>query len=195
MVRAAADTPSPRIYPEMTLSHYSRMGPEQLRMVISRGDDWSSQWQAILDTYSSTDPSSSKIGPWVFRDRKGELTTKAVNIYRGQHRGFDYLTPKLRIEADDLVEDDRLPEGIHFVCSPDRAEVITKRVDAFVAQGKGAVHGLRSGRPVLCWEPIADSAVVSSHPTVQLSCMLMLPKFTARESRRLSEAAEICRRV
>ncbi len=137
-------------------------------MVVHRGDDWKDDWQSVLDSYSSAQAD----GPWHYVPRTGEPTTKAVNIYTDQHRGFDYISPRLRIEPDDLLLPN-LPEAIHFVCSPERARAIIARVDALVAEGRGADPraGLASRRPLLCWEPIPDSA---TQENLQ-ECLAILP--------------------
>lgn len=83
--------------------------PEQLGMIVDRGKDWRRDIQEQLDSY----------GPcWVFRDDSSRLTTRVSallishkNVYRapyrccrvqaratykGETRGFEYLTAKVR---------------------------------------------------------------------------------------------------
>lgn len=63
--------------------------PSQISMVIDRGTDFKPEWQAALDAYTASQTQASSPGLWKWRDRTGtgELTTRAVNIYRGEQRG------------------------------------------------------------------------------------------------------------
>ena len=81
--------------------------PDQLGTIVDRGSDWREDIQGQLDSY----------GPcWVFRDDASRLTTRVRNLkpgssikhhltddvqaratYKGETRGFEYLTPKVRV--------------------------------------------------------------------------------------------------
>lgn len=58
----------------------SRLDPMDIGMIVDRGHDFPSHIQAKLDSYGS--------GMWLFRDDPTRGTTKALNHYRGDHRGF-----------------------------------------------------------------------------------------------------------
>ena len=47
-------------------------------MIIDRGHDFPSRMQNTLDSYGHD--------MWLFRDHQERVTTKAVNIYRGEFR-------------------------------------------------------------------------------------------------------------
>lgn len=57
------------------------LDPGQIRMVIDRGSDFEPEWQRTLDRFDDNDA-----GMWAWRQRKDGLTTKAVNVYRGDQR-------------------------------------------------------------------------------------------------------------
>ncbi|TFK93922.1 Ribokinase-like protein [Polyporus arcularius HHB13444] len=123
--------------------------PSQVGMIIDRGHDFPTHIQDALNAY----------GPdmWHFRDHPNRGTTRALNAYRGEHRGFEYLTPKLRITPRDLM-DTKLshPRVLHFICSPTRAAAImseVKQVDDW--------------HPTTVYEPIPDRCVPEELPALQ----------------------------
>lgn len=115
--------------------------PTQLCMVVDRGSDWPVPIQEKLDAF----------GPemWLYRDQPDCLTTRAVNIYRGDYRGFEYLTPRIRITPRDLTGTRiERPEILHFICSPERAAVIMSEV-----------REVPGWHPTTVYEPIPDRCV------------------------------------
>ncbi len=122
--------------------------PSALQMIIDRGCDWRPSDQAVLDRFDCT-PSTSAAGGasmWHYRTRN-DGTTRAVNIYKGEQRGFDYLSPKIRLEPKDLLQCSptspaRLPEWIHLICSPERALETVSQIDAVLQESNG--RGFRS---------------------------------------------------
>lgn len=133
------------------------LDPGQIAMVIDRGIDFESEYQKTLDHYAQGGQSSAQLKDqpmWKWRHRATDRTTKAVNVYKGEQRGFEYLTPKLRLEADDLADaDGRLPTWVHCICNPDRAMEICGQIDQLDLK----VYGKKRQTKV-CWEPIPDSA-------------------------------------
>jgi hypothetical protein len=111
-------------------------------MIVDRGHDFPQWMKNTLERYGSD--------MWLFRDRLSE-TTRAANIYQGDDRGFaaathssltsvnitknrfyrfKYLTPRIRLTPADIVSTSfAQPNYIHFICSPQRAEVILHEVD------------------------------------------------------------------
>ncbi|KAE8265840.1 hypothetical protein A4X09_0g6506 [Tilletia walkeri] len=131
-----------------------------LCMVIDRGEDFPSPIQDALEAYDRASPLSAQHSMWRYRSRTdGHGTTRAVNLYKGQLRGFKYLTPKIRLDPHDQLYDygdvQLLPTYIHFVCSPERARLIVDEVEELLREGKAK----NKERPALIWEPIPDSAV------------------------------------
>ncbi|KAK0558419.1 hypothetical protein OC844_005166 [Tilletia horrida] len=148
--------------------------PSDLSMVIDCGDDFPANVRAALEAYRQSPSTSAKFSEstgtlWRYRPRTdGHGTTRALNIYKGQQRGFKYLTPKIRLDphdqlyelkpADQMGEDQPvslLPSCIHFICSPERARLICDEVEELLKSGKAR----NAKRPVLVWEPIPDSAM------------------------------------
>ncbi|CAD6906178.1 unnamed protein product [Tilletia controversa] len=140
--------------------------PSDLSMVVDRGDDFPAAVQAALDAYDRSIPSSRpsvSSSMWKYRPRTdGHGTTRALNIYEGQQRGFKYLTPKLRLDPRDLLYDSGdgrhqllLPTHIHFICSPERARLIIDEIEELLRDRTAT----NAGRPALIWEPIPDSAL------------------------------------
>lgn len=108
-------------------------------MIVDRGHDWSASVQDELSCYGAD--------MFVFRNHEGE-TCRAVNRYTGEHRDFDYLTERIRIEPIDLVPTRLVRSNwLHFVCSPTRALVIYEQLT-------NDDRTPQEWRPKLCWEPI-----------------------------------------
>ncbi|KAI9067619.1 Ribokinase-like protein [Trametes sanguinea] len=123
--------------------------PTAVGMIIDRGNDFPLHIQEALDAYGSD--------MWLYRDNPCRGTTRAVNSYRGEMRGFDYLTPRIRITPRDLhgTKLER-PRIIHFICSPTRANAIMSEVRA----DKG-------WHPTTVYEPIPDRCVPEELPALK----------------------------
>lgn len=152
--------------------------PSEIQVIIDRGVDWSSSDQAVLDQFNRT-PSSSQsqvsFSMWHYRSRP-DRTTRALNIYRGDHRGFDYLSKKIRLEPSDLLacspsDPPRLPQWIHLVCSPERALETISQVDAILEQQKHKQEQ-KPSFPKLVYEPIPDSCIIENLE----DCLRVLPR-------------------
>ncbi|KAI0721829.1 Ribokinase-like protein [Cerioporus squamosus] len=123
--------------------------PSQVGMIIDRGHDFPVQVQDPLNAYGAD--------MWHFRDHPSRETTRAVNIYRGEHRGFEYLTPRLRITPRDLMETKLShPRVLHFICSPTRAGAIMSEVKQ-----------IETWNPITVYEPIPDRCVPEELPALQ----------------------------
>ncbi|KAJ7047556.1 Ribokinase-like protein [Mycena alexandri] len=114
--------------------------PSQLGMIIDRGSDFPPSMESKL----------AEFGPemWTYRNQPGG-TTRALNTYRGDHRSFDYITPRIRITPQDL-QGTRLENAktLHFICSPSRASVIMSEV-----------REIPDWNPTVIYEPIPDRCV------------------------------------
>lgn len=127
-----------------------RLWAEQIQMIIDRGADFTAEHEGLLAAFGRM---------WHFRSREGP-TTRALNVYRGDHRGFEYLSPKRRLDpADLLAASPTLPRWIHLVCSPERA-----------AASRTAL-ALALARCNLVYEPIPDSCT----PQNLQPCLHLLP--------------------
>ncbi|OJT10494.1 hypothetical protein TRAPUB_12932 [Trametes pubescens] len=123
--------------------------PSKLGVIIDRGNDFPPHIQGVLDAYGSD--------MWLFRDHPDRLTARARNSYQGESRGFEYLTPRLRITPRDLVGT-RLarPRIIHFICSPERASAIMSEVKEE-----------RDWHPITVYEPIPNRCVPEELPALK----------------------------
>ncbi|KAI3596680.1 host-pathogen interaction-related protein [Moniliophthora roreri] len=130
--------------------------PDQIGMVVDRGRDFPEAMQSDLEKYGKE--------MWHFRDRKDGVTTRALNSYRGECRGFNYLTPRLRITPRDL-EGTKLekPTMLHFICSPTRASAIISEV-----------REVKDWNPITIYEPIPDRCVPEELPAL----IEILPEIT-----------------
>jgi len=112
----------------------------QLGMVIDRGSDFPPSMESKLAEFGEE--------MWFYRNQPSG-TTRALNTYRGDHRSFDYITPRIRITPKDL-QGTRLenPTTLHFICSPSRASAIMSEVQQ-----------MPGWHPTVIYEPIPDRCV------------------------------------
>ncbi|GAA5874591.1 hypothetical protein JCM16303_002914 [Sporobolomyces ruberrimus] len=111
--------------------------PNRIGILVDRGNDWDSRVEAKLNEFGKD--------MWIYRDKEGE-TTKALNLYTGEHRDFKYLTPRTRLEPQDLPRQFHTSRYLHFVCSPTRALVIHSQLSS-------------TWQPALVYEPIPDRCI------------------------------------
>ncbi|KAH7930302.1 Ribokinase-like protein [Leucogyrophana mollusca] len=121
---------------------------DKLGMIIDRGHDFPLEIDSKLSSYGSE--------MWHFRGHSDRGTTRALNSYRGDHRGFEYLTPRIRLTPRDL-ENTRFarPATLHFICSPTRALEIISEVNDVVGW-----------KPINIFEPIPDRCVPEELPSL-----------------------------
>ncbi|KAH6915139.1 Ribokinase-like protein [Coprinopsis sp. MPI-PUGE-AT-0042] len=123
--------------------------PSEIRMVIDRGYDFPSDIEQKLLKFGEE--------MWAFRDQPSAQTTRALNAYRGEHRGFEYTTPRIRITPKDLpplgIEK---PQTLHFICSPTRAAAIISEVKQ-----------VGGWSPLTIYEPIPDRCVPEELPALK----------------------------
>ncbi|TFK56064.1 Ribokinase-like protein [Heliocybe sulcata] len=122
---------------------------KKVGMIIDRGTDFANWIQDRLDSYDRS--------MWLFRDHADCGTTRALNSYRGDLRGFKYLTPRIRITPRDLTGTPLArPTTLHFICSPSRALEITSEV-----------REERDWDPITIYEPIPDRCVPEELPALR----------------------------
>lgn len=86
------------------------------------------------------------------RETPERLTTRGWNSYGPEdHREFKYLTPKKRLEADDLISAGLLvAKTVHLICSPARAQMVCYEL-------RGVLDDrFPSSRTRFIWEPVPD---------------------------------------
>jgi hypothetical protein len=70
-----------------------RLPPSSVLMTVDRGSDFSAKEQKAMDIFArSNGDLKGGHSLWRYRNRP-EGTTRAVNIYRGEHRGSVFLFP------------------------------------------------------------------------------------------------------
>ncbi|KAJ7937235.1 Ribokinase-like protein [Mycena leptocephala] len=117
------------------------LSPSQVGMIIDRGSDFPSSMERKLAEFGGDEM-------WFYRHQPTG-TTRALNTYRGDHRSFDYLTPRIRITPRDF-RGTRLENStaLHFICSPSRAWAIMSEVQQ-----------MPGWNPTVIYEPIPDRCV------------------------------------
>ncbi|GAA5887816.1 hypothetical protein JCM6882_000760 [Rhodosporidiobolus microsporus] len=128
--------------------------PTRVGIVVDKGSDWPEEEVGEkLRAYGEE--------MWVFRQKaEGEPTTRALNLYTGEHRDFEYLTPRTRLEPVDLPLPLRTSQYLHFVCSPTRALVIHSQL-------LPPVNSTREWQPKLVYEPIPDRCTPEELPALR----------------------------
>ncbi|KAF8211324.1 Ribokinase-like protein [Mycena galopus ATCC 62051] len=116
------------------------LSPSQVGMIIDRGSDFPPSMESKLAEFGQE--------MWFYRNQPSG-TTRALNTYRGDHRSFDYITPRIRITPKDL-QGTRLENStaLHFICSPSRASAIMSEVQQ-----------IPGWHPTVIYEPIPDRCV------------------------------------
>ncbi|KAK7061558.1 Ribokinase-like protein [Favolaschia claudopus] len=113
--------------------------PSQVGMIVDRGSDFPPSMESKLAEFGDI---------WLYRNQASG-TTRALNTYRGDHRSFDYITPRIRITPRDLEGTPlQKPTTLHFICSPTRASAIMSEVEQ-----------VSEWRPIVIYEPIPDRCV------------------------------------
>ncbi|KAI0676919.1 Ribokinase-like protein [Trametes maxima] len=124
------------------------LSPSKVGVIIDRGNDFPPHIQNALDAFGTD--------MWLFRDDPSRETTKAINAYRGEVRGFEYRTPRVRLTPRDLAGTKLAsPKVIHFICSPVRAAAILEDIKE------------EGWSPVTVYEPIPDRCIPEELPALK----------------------------
>lgn len=165
-------TPSPKA-PERAISGgagtYAALGArlsagpshaQSVSFIVDMGHDFPDSIHAQLDSWNTN---------CIFRLDKSRLTTAAWNGYgENEFRQFKYITPKKRLEVEDLDERQVNARAFHMVCSPARAKVLVEGVERRRVESSHTWH--RNGGavdeddigdvdehdPIFVWEPVPD---------------------------------------
>lgn len=125
------------------------LAPDRLGMIVDRGHDFPEDIQRKLDSYGTE--------MWLYRDDASRGTTRALNEYKGELRGFRYLTPRVRLTPKDLINTSlEQPATIHFICSPSRANAIVSEIKQ-----------VPGWSPITIYEPIPDRCVPEELPALR----------------------------
>ncbi|OAA68536.1 carbohydrate/purine kinase [Niveomyces insectorum RCEF 264] len=144
---------------------------------LSRGVGW------IVDQGSDFPPAiSDLVSSWqtavVMRHDPKRLTTRGWNGYdAAERRAFRYLTPKLRITAEDLPPSLLTARSFHIISSASRcrelvADILARRRQVIEALGEDSDSAVALlPRPYFIWEPVPDLCT----PDELLECTNTLP--------------------
>lgn len=128
--------------------------------IVDMGSDFPSDVTTLIDSWQTSA---------VFRKDEGRLTTRAWNGYgAGEKREFAYLTPKRRLNAEDVPPSLLSSKSFHMVCSPARCQEI---VADLTRLRKNAMPPDEYTRPFIIWEPVPDKC----NPDELLACTNTLP--------------------
>lgn len=126
--------------------------------IIDMGNDFPSVVRKQLSAWKSG---------LVFRSNMDRATTRGANVYGEDNiRRFRYLSPKLRIEAQDILVDPTLflSESYHLCCSPRRATLIVSLIN----------DSRPSDIPRYCFEPSPPDCVAANYSAL----VALLPRLT-----------------
>ncbi|THX38101.1 Ribokinase-like protein [Aureobasidium pullulans] len=113
--------------------------------LVDAGHDFPSLLREIIDSWDTA---------ILLRSRDG-LTTKGWNGYgANEHRAFKYLTPKLRITAEDLSPELLTAKSFHLICAPARCIELVEGIKT-----RRAELGQSLEEPFFIWEPVPDLCV------------------------------------
>lgn len=134
-------------------------GPIESRKVgwfVDAGNDFP---ESVRETISSWNTGV------VLRETPDRLTTRGWNGYTGnEERAFKYLTPKLRIEAQDLLDYESIKHAktLHLICSPQRCLDTVRRLrEAHGLDEDGELPNL------ILWEPVPDECKESNYGALE----------------------------
>lgn len=147
-------------------------------MIVDQGPDFPQEIYDTLRSYAHASSSRSdeqstlvaedELVPGLFYFRPQEVgTTRALNSYKGDHRAFQYLTPRIRITPRDhvtmgTVRTPAVPNMMHFICSPARAlEVIQEARELGWIGERTGTDGKLGDVAHLIFEPIPVSLTLS----------------------------------
>ena len=112
-----------------------------------------------------------------FVDTPSRLTTRALNTYAGDLRGFEFLTPKIQVDHT-MLDDQLLDAGIfHIIGTPERCISIIEDVTAKRAERLPADAHVR---PLFVWEPMENSCSPENMPLFQ-KALSMVDTFSPNE--------------
>ncbi|KAL2114354.1 hypothetical protein VUR80DRAFT_8869 [Thermomyces stellatus] len=128
--------------------------------IVDMGSDFPPDVTTLIDSWETSA---------VFRKDEGRLTTRAWNGYStGEKREFAYLTPKRRLNAEDIPPSLLTSKSFHMVCSPARCQEIVADINRL---RKMVMSAEEYTRPFIIWEPVPDKCT----PDELLACTNTLP--------------------
>ncbi|KAL8791907.1 MAG: hypothetical protein Q9195_005483 [Heterodermia aff. obscurata] len=119
---------------------------------IHQGSDFPEAVKRQIDTWRTS---------CNFIETPNRLTTRALNVYsQNEVRGFEFTSPKIRIDESTLTKEQLAARSFHFACSPNRCIDLVKGILAKREElcKKGMlVHE----KPYFAWEPVPGLCIPS----------------------------------
>ena len=120
-----------------------RLLSRSISWIVDMGSDFPQQIRNTIESWN-TDCN--------LRHNTSRLTTRAWNGYGAEElRSFEYRTPKIRLEVDDLSQSQVLSKSFHMICSSDRLLNIVEKLRL-----RRTSIDSEAGSPLIVWEPIPD---------------------------------------
>lgn len=118
--------------------------PLETGFIVDYGKDTPDQVEQTIDSFTFTTD--------VRRDQDRHCT-RGLNTYVNGMRMFEYLTPKIRITADQLSPKFLASSSFHLICGPQRClELVDQLRSLRAAQGLSKDF-------VTVWEPVPDACI------------------------------------
>ncbi|KAH7071965.1 Ribokinase-like protein [Paraphoma chrysanthemicola] len=132
--------------------------PESKRVgwIVDCGSDFPEELYRYIERWNTS---------CLMRKTPDRLTTRGWNGYgENEHRAFKYLTPKLRLDHNALVEGGRLlwSKSYHLICSPVRCIELVENI-VRLRQEAADAGGFTEPRPLFIWEPVPDLCVPAEY--------------------------------
>ena len=105
-----------------------------------------------------------------FVETPNRRTTRALNTYAGDLRGFEFLTPKIQVDhtmlGDELID----AQVFHIIGTPERCISI---VEGIIAKRAERLPAKAYVRPLFVWEPMENSCSPENMPLFQEALKLI----------------------
>lgn len=126
---------------------------KQVGWIVDRGSDFPPHLTSLISSWQTSA---------LLRCDPSRLTTHGWNGYSDttQYREFKYTTPKLRLEAADLLDSPALlnSKSFHLICSPSRCISLVTNILALRRAHCSYAGGI-APKPLFIWEPVPDACV------------------------------------
>lgn len=126
---------------------------KEVGWIVDRGADFPPNLTSLIKSWETSS---------LLRTDPSRLTTRGWNGYANntQYRSFKYTTPKLRLEASDLLDSPALlaSKSFHLICSPQRCISLVTNI---LSLRRTRLSCLPSPppKPLFIWEPVPDRCI------------------------------------
>ena len=113
----------------------------------------------------------------MYIDTPNRRTTRALNTYSDELRGFEFLTPEIRVDHTMLDEQLLNAKTFHIIGKPQRCINV---IEGIVARRAGNSASKAQARPNVVWEPMENSCSPGNLPLFQ-DAMKLVDTFSPNE--------------